>query len=342
MRTMKKLIILITALSILLSVSVSAEISYTPKKLESVPQIYQLPELPWGCEATALTGLCNYYGYSFTKKEIWDRTPKREFEIVGGRVYAEHPDVSMTMASKGVGFGIYAPLAVKILNQMISEAGGPYIAVDHTGCTEAELFQNLPKVVWASGKMEPTIPDKTKWYLIKDGVYTDEAFYWQGNEHAMVLLSVTDTTVRVMDPISGTVNYNKETFLKEWKNQGCQVLSLEKQFICRVYVNTYKVDFKDDDPVIDGEKIYAPVIPILRMLGLKIFYEEKYQEIMVYRDDKFLLHLKGGSDTVILNGETLTVESAAKVFDGVLMIDIDYLTSIQNQFWCNIEYKVVS
>lgn len=337
---MRRIIILITTLAILLSTGVSAEISYTGKQLQTVPQIYQLPELPWGCEATALAGLCNYYGYNFTKREIWDRIPMRKFEYVNGRAYSEHPDDAMTVDSKGKGFGIYAPLAVKILNQMIYEAGGTHRAVDLSGCSEEELFQDLPKVVWASGKMEPTVRNSNKWYVIRDGVYTDEAFYWQGNEHAMVLLSATETTVRVMDPISGTVNYDRATFLKEWKNQGYQVLAFQDDVQCKVYVNTYKVDFKNTSPVVDGDKVYVPVIPIFRMLGLKVYYEDKYHEAIVMRDTKYLLYIKGDSNDLVVDSKSVVAENAVKVFNRVLMIDIEYLISIQSLFWCKIEYKI--
>jgi len=340
---MKKITAILVTSAILITAAIfpiSAAIKYTGVQLDEVPQIYQLPELPWGCEATALTALSNYYGYKFTKQNIWDNTPTHPMEIVGNRVYAEHPDVSMTITSKGVGFGIYAPLAEKILNEMIKTAGGNHKAVNLSGCTEDELFTNLPKVVWATGKMGPTEYGKSKWYLKVDGVYTDELFNWRGNEHAMVLLSATDKTVRVMDPISGTVDYARDAFLREWNNQGKQVIAFEKVFYCNVYLNGYKVNYGGIAPVQIGEKIYIPAKPVFKLLGLKYYHEAERHEAMIFRGDQLMLKIDAESSKVqFLEDVTETEFPVAKQIDGTLMIDLEYLVSIQSELWCEIKFK---
>ncbi len=45
-------------------------------KINNVPLINQFPELPTGCEATALTMLLRYHGVNVSKKDIADTIPR--------------------------------------------------------------------------------------------------------------------------------------------------------------------------------------------------------------------------------------------------------------------------
>lgn len=50
----------------------------------AVPSLLQTPELPNGCEITALTAVLNYYGAATNKMEMTDQyLPKQQFKYVG-------------------------------------------------------------------------------------------------------------------------------------------------------------------------------------------------------------------------------------------------------------------
>lgn len=205
--------------------------------LTAVPVILQLPELPTGCESTAAAMLLQAYGYSYTKEEVADALPKQNLETVDGQLYGPDPhEVFIGNPYSSSGFGVYSEPLADTMQMLIDEAGGGATVRLLTGGTEQDILDAVdagqPVCIWATMYMEPSLVGNSSWYLIRDGVYTDEVYEWLGNEHCLVLVDYDDTTVTVHDPLSEQAvpqTYSRSLFFTRWEEQGRQALVLDPE-----------------------------------------------------------------------------------------------------------------
>lgn len=74
--------------------------------LLDVPVVYQWPEMPNGCEATALTMLLQYYGFAADKLSVaYDYIPRSDFTYTWFSTYG--PDPASAYAGDPALFGFY-------------------------------------------------------------------------------------------------------------------------------------------------------------------------------------------------------------------------------------------
>ncbi len=200
-----------------------------------LPVLYQNPELPAGCEATAVAMLLQAYGYTVSKEAVADALPKSTFEVKDGRTYAAHPNeayVGTPYSSSG--FGVLAKAAAETAQKLIDAAGGTHKAVAITGASEeallAYLDDGIPVCVWATMWMSPLVYSG-EWYLKDGDNYTDELYVWPGGEHCLVLVAYNESTVTVHDPLGGVVTYNREIFFQRYQEVGQYALILEEPVV---------------------------------------------------------------------------------------------------------------
>lgn len=195
------------------------------------PIVYQLPQLPTGCEITALTMVLQYYGLDADKEEMaTDYLPTspstNRYTGSDGRVYGIDLDayfVGSPFDDSGI---ICGPQAiVTAANQYLEDQGSSLQAVDRTGATPEELYalvdQDIPVVVWVTIGMTPRQEARSGWYT-ESGKYVD----WTTNDHCAVLVGYTDTTVWIADPLAGLVEYDRDAFEEVFASQDnrCVVL----------------------------------------------------------------------------------------------------------------------
>lgn len=185
--------------------------------IPNFPIVYQTPQLPTGCEITALTMVLQYYGLN-AEKEVMaaDYLPTspstNRYTGSDGRVYGIDLDayfVGSPFDDSGI---ICGPQAiVTAANEYLEDQGSSLRAVDRTGATPEELYalveQNTPVVVWVTIGMTPRQEARAGWYT-ESGKYVD----WTGNDHGAVLVGYTDTTVWMADPLAGLTEYDREAF----------------------------------------------------------------------------------------------------------------------------------
>lgn len=201
------------------------------KPLKAVPMILQNPELPTGCECTAITMLLQAYGYDVTKQDVAKLLPRSGFSYENGRTYGPHPnDAFLGDPFTQAGYGIFAGLASRIAQTVIDGADGYHVATDVTGAGQQEILsyldKGIPVCIWATMGMVP-LRDAGGWYIKKDGVFTDEWFTWPGNEHCLVLTKYDASTVTVHDPMKGVKTYDRATFFTRYKDVGSQAMVLK-------------------------------------------------------------------------------------------------------------------
>jgi uncharacterized protein YvpB len=219
------------------SSSVLKETNTQPKDIElkksiliEAPLVLQNPELPSGCELTALTMLLQFYGVKKGKMDLLPEMKTDNTPIHWGKngaiEYWGNPNLGYVgdITGKQKGFGIYHKALFELLATYIPTA------VDLTGSPFNKLQEKLsdgtPVVVWTT--IPFTVPRKEQWVIWDSPLGPIRTTFL---EHAVLLVGYDDSHVYVNDPLSGKKNYQieKEQFIKTWEAMGRQSLTYEKR-----------------------------------------------------------------------------------------------------------------
>ncbi len=246
--------------------------------ISNVPIIGQHPELPTGCEATALTILLNYHGIDVTKEEVARAMPKAPTPTMkDGRLQGESPNRAFIGDPfTSAGFGIYAPAMIKLAEQYV-----PGRVQDLGGGSFDKVYEALdagkPVMVWTTIGMLP-VQENSRW---TDA--TGQTVIWKTPEHAVVAVGYDDQYIYVNDPYRGAqLAWDRSTFEKIWVDMGSQAFTITKQTTVEP-----AIDFVQRlDAMIDGivyrELIYQDTagdewIPIRHVAsiysGMKVDYD---------------------------------------------------------------------
>lgn len=198
--------------------------------IDNFPVILQMPELPTGCEITAMTMAIHYYGYHVDKTtmaaEYLPTVSANRYYGKDGRLYGNvlrKYFVGNPFTQAGYICGTEAILTAA--NAYLQEAGSSMQAVDKSGASPEELYElvseNTPVVVWVTIGMANRRPPQG-WYT-EDGAYVD----WSTNDHGAVLIGYSEDTVTIADPISGMVEYSRAQFESVFASRSYQCVILE-------------------------------------------------------------------------------------------------------------------
>ena len=194
------------------------------KALLPVNNVMQTPELPNGCEITALTIVLNYYGFSVDKLTMADTyLPKEEDTYTADfyKTFAGNP------RNQWRAFGCYSPVIVKSAEDYLTAVGkrDAYEVSDISGASPEELYLLLdagcPVVVWMTQYIDAT-PKILKTWTAADG----EEMNWKHPLHCVVLIGYdrVANTVTIADPLVGIVSHNATTFALRYKQLGTQAV----------------------------------------------------------------------------------------------------------------------
>ena len=183
----------------------------------------QFPELPTGCEITALTMVLNYYGFSADKitmaSEYLPIASSYFYYGSDGNLYG--PDLNNYFVGDPFTPGGYicgTGAIVTAADDYLEDQGSSMRAKDITGSTPEELYQlvseDTPVVVWVTVSMVYR-GEVNGWYT-ESGEYVD----WSVNDHGAVLIGYSEDTVTISDPISGLLEYDRERFESIFESRG--------------------------------------------------------------------------------------------------------------------------
>lgn len=191
-----------------------------------VPVILQNPELPNGCEITTLTAVLNYYGAETSKLEMdQNYLPKQSFEYKMKKKYGPNPNqvYGGEPSNLETGTYVFAEPIVKAANNFITERKLDLHAKNSSGSTIKEITnyirQGIPVIIWVTLDLSPP-KVKGGWIMEETGEYHQ----MYQNLHTMVLLSVGNTTVEVMDPRKGLITLDKGAFFNSYEALGEQAV----------------------------------------------------------------------------------------------------------------------
>ena len=182
--------------------------------LLDVPVVYQWPEMPNGCEATALTMLLQYYGFAADKISVaYDYIPRSNFTYTWFSTYG--PDPASAYAGDPALFGFYclAPAVAEGANRYLAEQDSTLRAVDISGADgyvlRRSIAQGRPVVVWATIGFEPVVYSDYSWRL-----YSDSSVYHPyKNLHCLVVCGYDADYFYIRDPLYGALQIECGTFL---------------------------------------------------------------------------------------------------------------------------------
>ena len=182
-----------------------------------------MPELPTGCEITALTVVLNYYGFAADKTvmaaEYLPTAGMGLYYGADGRLYGTDLNeyfIGDPFTEDGVICGTGA--IVTAADAYLEAAGSSLRAEDLTGTDPEELYrlvsEDQPVVVWVTISMADR--GETEGWYTEDGEYVD----WSRNDQVAVLIGYSGTTVTIADPISGQIEYDRQQFEEVFADRG--------------------------------------------------------------------------------------------------------------------------
>lgn len=177
--------------------------------------VLQLPELPVGCEITALTILLRYCGFDADKTDLArNYLPKGgNYRTEDGKTYKDSFFDYFIGDPFSRGYGCFANAIVKAANSYIADHGGGFTVKNISGSHPDVLYDYLaagtPVLCWATdGMIEPEYYET--WYDYDTGEQLD----WYLNEHCFVLagFNMSGDIVTLNDPMKGIIDYNINKF----------------------------------------------------------------------------------------------------------------------------------
>lgn len=171
-------------------------------------QDLQMPELPTGCEATALGTLLRMNGVDVTKFDVADAMPKSDgsdfvYSFWGNPYSATD------------GWACMAPCSVITANKFLKDTSK--VAVEYTGTDLTDL--KFPSAVWVTMYLNDPVPSS----------YESNGYRLFRNPHCVVVERIELDSVYVIDPLVGEVAYPLERFNSVYKELGCQAVCIETE-----------------------------------------------------------------------------------------------------------------
>lgn len=171
-----------------------------------VKNILQYPELPAGCEITALAIVLNYLGYDVSKVTLSD-----DYLDKGEVGSTSYYTAFVGDPKSRYGYGCYSPVILKSATKFLNDNGNLHTANYVANNSFDELLTAVssgnPVIVWATGKMEEP-------YLSEEWIVDGVKIRWIAKEHCLVLIGydIERQTVTFADPMYGLVTYKMDIF----------------------------------------------------------------------------------------------------------------------------------
>ena len=201
----------------------------TGTRLTDFEIMEQYPELPTGCEITAMTMVLNYYGYNVDKVtmalDYMSKVQAEFYRSEDGRLMG--PDLENFFVgdpTEETGYICGTGAIVTAANAYLTDVGSDMTAVAMKNAQPEELYdlidQGTPVVIWCTINMEDRA-ETDSWYR-EDGTYME----WSTNDHGAVLIGYDEDTVTVADPIYSRITVSRVQFEKIFAERGGQCVIL--------------------------------------------------------------------------------------------------------------------
>ena len=211
--------------------SETSEQAHVVKKqalIEDFEIVRQLPELPTGCEITALTMMLNYYGCPVDKTIMAEKylptAPAEFYEGTDGRLYGPDMEAHFVGDPFSSGYVCGTEAVMSAADAYLAGRSSSLRAKDLTGAEPEELYNyvsdGIPVLVWVTIGMQER--DEVQGWYTQDGRWMD----WSRNDHGAVLIGYDEGTVTIADPLSGLRVYSRDRFEHVFASRGARCVAL--------------------------------------------------------------------------------------------------------------------
>ncbi|MDE7226350.1 MAG: C39 family peptidase, partial [Ruminococcus sp.] len=189
--------------------------------IDGFETVMQEPELPTGCEITALAQTLIFYGFNTTKTKLCDN-----FLTVDFNGYYTMNDAYLGDPYSYSGSGCNSPVIVNAANEYFDYIGSDWKAFDISGCDIKEVFYEVekdrPVVVWSTINQTESQP------VFQFRLGCGEDFYFNCYQHCLTVygFDYDEKVVHVADPLVGNVKYDMERFERIFKDMDSQAVFL--------------------------------------------------------------------------------------------------------------------
>ena len=192
----------------------------------------QFPELPTGCEATALYSLMKYWEIQVNKYDLaMNYMPREYVYFEKGSFYGPNPMDTFAgdPSTESGSFGCFAKCLVKTFERFALEnqEANEFFAIDLTGKCLDYLLQEYvakdnPVLVIVTPRL--VYPHYGCSWMLENG----ETWDWQSGHHAMVVYGFNENEIYVTDSAnwSGMATYNRKEFEEIYKIKGLSAMTI--------------------------------------------------------------------------------------------------------------------
>lgn len=190
-----------------------------------IPVIAQLPQLPRGCEVTALAMLLNHAGVGVDKMELADKIRKVDYRNDGLYGSPNEGFVGSIYNLKEPGLGVYHKPIAELANSYL-----PHEIIDFSG----EDFYWIPKYL-DRGRPVWVIINTTYNVLPEDQWSTWDTSRGKvrvtSKEHSVLVTGYDKDYIYFNDPLTGEKNRKalKSEFIAAWSQMGKQAITYGRQ-----------------------------------------------------------------------------------------------------------------
>lgn len=202
--------------------------------IKGIKGICQLPELPTGCEATALTVIMNYKGINVDKYEIaMEYMPRMNLYYENGILYGPNPmHVFTGTPSSDSGLGCFVPCICTTARKFFNaneQIKPNFRVLDLSGKDFKTLLveyvaQDNPVLVIVTQGLSKQY-EGVKWQI-----YHGKEWQWMTNHHAMVVFGfdISKNKIYVCDPLreNGRYTYNLDEFEEIYNSRGKPAMTI--------------------------------------------------------------------------------------------------------------------
>ena len=200
-----------------------------------VPLVNQKPNYPTGCEAASATMLLKFYGYDISLRQMVNTIPRENLRTVNGRRYGPRitekfvGDPRSGYTNQNPGYGAFAPVVTKSINNVIQNQHGKHKAVNKTGASFSELLgfleEGKPVIVWSTYNMQ-TPKTVNSWYIATSA--GPEYFSYPRGTHVCVLRGYDSKYIYLADPYGATnKKFTRSAFNDKYKLLGRQAVLMQ-------------------------------------------------------------------------------------------------------------------
>ncbi|HEU4964207.1 MAG TPA: stalk domain-containing protein [Bacilli bacterium] len=213
-------VLLMTALCVTTSTS---PVAAATTRISGVPIYGQYPELPSGCEATAVSMVMRWAGSDATKVDVANAMPReplpywQDGKMVGGDPFQGF--VGDPYAEHGA-FGIFAKPMVAVVNKFLPGRGKDLTGSDFSDLL-AVVDSGRPVAAWVTNYLQEPV-NNANWTTAQG-----RSISWHTPEHVMTIVGYNDTQMIINDAATGTVRtYSRQRFQYVWEKMGRQALTV--------------------------------------------------------------------------------------------------------------------